>query len=91
MNSTTIDEIAKAIANELDARERWILAWIERQVSAPYCDVSGETLDALLARGLVEVHATNQPKAYWPVICSELGCGVLNHLRNIEPLMGERA
>ena len=86
MNSTTMDATIKAIANELDARERFVLAWIERHIITPYREVSGDTLDALIMRGLVQVTETDQPQCAWPVTCSELGCEVCKYLRTIKTM-----
>lgn len=71
----------KTIANELDGRERYVLAWIEKQVAMPYREISGETLDVLFARGLVIMNPSHQPRACWPVSCSELGLKVATYLR----------
>jgi hypothetical protein len=85
--TSNIDAAVKAIADELDGRERWILAWIERQVSTPYCEISGETLDQLVARGLVQIHESAMSRAYWPVVCSELGCRVGYYLRTVKTVI----
>jgi hypothetical protein len=78
---TSADETVKAIAHELDGRERWILSYLERQVTMPYREISGETLDHLVARGLVHVGETTQPRPCWPVRCSELGIKVSQYIR----------
>jgi hypothetical protein len=74
------EAIVKAIANELDGRERWILAWVQRQVNAPYREISGDTLDALIKRGLLICKPTPKPRATWPVVCTELGSNVAQYL-----------
>jgi hypothetical protein len=63
----------QTIASEMDSRERYVLAWIEKQVAMPYREIGGDTLDALFARGLVMMNPSHLPRACWPVSCSELG------------------
>jgi hypothetical protein len=78
----TANSHERTIANELDGRERYVLAWIERQISMPYREISGETLDVLIARGLAIVKPSHQPRACWPVSCSDLGLKVATYLRS---------
>jgi hypothetical protein len=83
---TMIDETVKASANELDSRDRYILLWIERQVAPTYNEVSGETLDILVARHLVKLNPNAKPRPYWTVTCTGLGLQVAEFLRTYKTI-----
>jgi hypothetical protein len=76
----TTPDIVKAIANELDGSERYVLTWIAKQVTVPYREISGESFDRMLVRGLVRLNPSAKPRACWPVIITELGMEVISYI-----------
>jgi hypothetical protein len=83
--------IVTAIANELDGQQRFFLSWIERQVSLPQREIDGDVLSILMARGLIQLRPTSQPRAFWPVVCSELGMEVSGYLRRYKTTANREA
>jgi hypothetical protein len=91
MMTAPVDQTAKTIVDKLDGRERYVLAWIERQVSMPYREISGESLDALIRHELVKLNPTSQPRACWPVTCTELGTRCGAYLRKFKTISHKKA
>jgi hypothetical protein len=77
----TITQVTRDFADKLDGRDRYVLLWIERQMSVAYDEVSGETLNTLLALQLVKLNPTKHPRATWPVTCTDLGKRVTLYIR----------
>jgi hypothetical protein len=80
----TTTEATKNSADKLDGRDRYVLLWINAHVPVMYSEVSGHTLDTLLALELVKLNPSRHPRASWPVTCTELGKQVADYIRTFK-------
>lgn len=81
---TTITEATKNSADKLDGRDRYVLLWIAAHVPVLYSEISGETLNTLLALELVKLNPSKHPRGSWPVTCTELGTQVADYIRTFK-------